>query len=141
MELTQVEQKGKRAYWRAFGIWCFASLVASIVYALHPSISIAGKVIIVVGLVCSIYFLYRASDPARYTAGALALLGLMSNITATCAVFDPKTQIQGLLAIAIAVPCGLVWHAFLISDNVGAYLKRLQRLREKEWSDEGECQP
>ena len=122
MELNASEAKGKRAYWRAVGIWCGAATLGSVSYALMPGISITGKVIIVAALAASVYFLFRASDAARYTAGALALLGLLSNIPAACTVFDPEAEVYGLLAIVVAILCGLVWHAFLISDDVGAYL-------------------
>lgn len=129
MELNPQELKGKKAYWRAVGIWIFTAGLGGIAYALNPQISVIGKAIIFIALGCSIFFLFRGGDPARYAAGILALLGLLSNVTASCAVFDPQTQYQGLVSIVIAVLCGCVWHAFLISDDVGAYLRKLRQER------------
>ncbi len=127
MELNASELKGKKAYWRASYIWCVAVAFGIATYAVHPEMSLIGKVVIAAGLVVSAAFLFKASDPARYFAGAISLLGILMNLPAACSVFEKETQVGGLLSLCVLVLCALVWHAFLISDDVSAYLRKYRR--------------
>jgi len=129
MDLSATEAKGEEAYWRAVAAWCAAALLGSAAYSIAPTISVAGKVLIVAALATSVHFVFGASDAARYAAGGLALLGLLANAAAACAVFEGGTRLHGLLAIVLAVYCGLVLHAFLISGDVAAYLRAHRRSR------------
>lgn len=120
---SNVHSKGKRQYWSAVILWSISALGATALYSTAPKISVIGKVIIGILLIGSAMLLLRANIFSKYAVGIVALLGMLGNLPGSCAVFDPATQVQGLLSILLLIVCAVVWHAFLISDHVTAYLK------------------
>lgn len=116
-------KKGETQFRRALILWWIGSAVFVGVLFLSPGYSISGKILIALGLCATAVFLGKANDAARHLAGIVGLLGMLGSVPAACAVLEPETQIQGLLAIPGFVVCGLIWHAFLYSDDVVAYLK------------------
>ncbi len=120
---SEAIRKGAAHYRRALVLWCLGSAVFIVVLSLSSGYSLSGKILIALGLGAIAVLLGKGNEAARHLAGIVGLFGLLGSIPSACALMEPETQTQGLLAIPGGVVCGLIWHAFLYSDDVVAYLK------------------